>query len=198
MSTINQVLSFSNFLIKFREVERTIYFPHSERGENDAEHSRHLAMMAWYIISTRNLHHLSLEKILQYSLVHDLVEIYGGDTSAFTSSTDQKQSKHEREEKALHQMKHEFPEFHTMMDLIDTYERREDPESIFVYALDKVVSPFVAYAGNGYTFHKNNVSYEERRTYKDPKIAVSPEIDTIRKEFIALIEPQKEILFPRP
>lgn len=198
MSTIQEILSFSQFLVKFREVEREIHFSHHVRKENDAEHSWHLAMMARYVISTRKLNHLSLEKIIMYSLIHDLVEIYGGDTSAFTSTIDQKQSKQEREEKALQQMKSEFPEFASMMNAIDTYERREDEESKFVYALDKVVSPIIAYNDDWHTFRMNNVAYTEWRSYKDPKIGVSPEVDALRKEFIHLVEPRKEQLFPRP
>lgn len=75
MSYIEDMITFSKFLIKFRSITRVIDFSYDTRSENDAEHSWYLAMMAWYIISTKKLN-LSLEKVLLYCIAHDLVEIY--------------------------------------------------------------------------------------------------------------------------
>ena len=72
---LDKILSFAAFLNKFREVERQMKFSHNPRAENDAEHCWQLAVLAWYIISSHKLD-LSLEKVLQYCLVHDIVEIY--------------------------------------------------------------------------------------------------------------------------
>ena len=79
MMNLDSVLQFCRLLMQFQAVER--YGTEAPKGfrENDAEHSYSLAMMSWYIISTAKLD-LDLQKSIQYSLAHDLVEVYAGDT----------------------------------------------------------------------------------------------------------------------
>lgn len=76
---IKRILNFSEFIIKFNQLERRIYATGENRLENDSEHSFQLAMVSWYIISTEKLKY-DIDKIIKYALVHDLVEIYAGDT----------------------------------------------------------------------------------------------------------------------
>ena len=73
--SLQEILSFSAFLNKFREVERSMWFSYDRRKENDAEHSWQLSMLAWYVISQKKLP-LSLEKVLQYCLIHYIPGIY--------------------------------------------------------------------------------------------------------------------------
>lgn len=64
----------------FAAVERVIRY-RKDHFENDAEHSFQLAMLCW---SANHQYALSLldEKIIKYALIHDLVEVYAGDTDA--------------------------------------------------------------------------------------------------------------------
>ena len=106
---LEEILSFTKFLTKFREVVRKLEFSHDPRPENDAEHCRQLAMVAWYIISSNNLL-LSLEKVLKYCVVHDIVEIYAGDTDAMRRTPEQENMKQEKEKAAMIQLQNDFPE----------------------------------------------------------------------------------------
>jgi putative hydrolase of HD superfamily len=83
--TIKNILNFVDFTIKFNQLKRTIFATGEDRLENDSEHSFQLAMVSWYIISTKRLKY-NIDKVIQYALVHDLVEIYAGDTFLFRQS----------------------------------------------------------------------------------------------------------------
>ena len=89
---LKNIIKFVNLLNKFRQVERVIHSNGKDRMENDVEHSYQLAMLSWYIISTNNLD-LNLDLILKYSLVHDLVEVYAGDTYVYTEDAEHKNTK---------------------------------------------------------------------------------------------------------
>jgi len=145
---LEQIFKFIKLTHDFQKVERTIFVAGTNRNENDVEHSYQLALVAWYIISTYKLS-LNIDLAIKYGLLHDLVEVYAGDTYIFDKDQSVIDSKVEREYKALERLKDEFPEFSEMTDLIVQYEKREDEESKFIYALDKVVAPINIYLDGG-------------------------------------------------
>lgn len=192
--SLTEILDFLKFTHLFQSVQRVIYIPGIERDENDAEHSFQLALMAWYIIQLKNLP-LDISKIIQYALVHDLVEAYAGDTFFYTSDIKLKNSKEEREKDAAEKIKQNFPAFTDLHTLIKLYEERHDKESKFVYALDKVLPVMNIYVDGGRTWRRDGVTYEMIRT-KDSKVAQSKEVEIIWKELLPLLEKDVEKLFP--
>lgn len=135
---LDDILPFVGFLQEFRKVERIIYYPGSDRQENDAEHAYQLAMVAWYIIEKKDLS-LDVWKVMKYALVHDLVEIYAWDTIPFDHNSIEVKTKNIREQEALDRIKKEFPEVHEIWSRMDWYELKKDAEAKFVYALDKIL-----------------------------------------------------------
>lgn len=178
---LDAVLQFCRLLMQFQGVER--YGAEAPKGfrENDAEHSYSLSMMAWYIITTQKLE-LNLNLAIQYALAHDLVEVYAGDTHAFGSSP-QKASKKLREDLALSMLRQEYSEFHTLPDLIHDYEQRDDQESRFVYALDKLMPSLMIYLNESQHYVTRKISYEEVIAYVEPKVALDPTVTTLWNEF---------------
>lgn len=178
-SQMEKLLEFTVFLQKFREVKRMIKFKDGS-SENDAEHSFQLAVTAWYIVSTNNLK-LNLEKILMYALAHDLVEAYAGDTPAIHKDYENERgTKKAREEEAARRMHKEFGNFKDLHEIIERYEERDDEESRFVYALDKMMPVLNIYLQDGYSWKINNISIDDVVEYKKDKIAES---GTIKKYF---------------
>ena len=55
----------------------------SSRRETDAEHSWHFALMAMTLLEYAGNKDLDTYKVLRMALVHDLIEIYAGDTFAY-------------------------------------------------------------------------------------------------------------------
>ena len=194
--TIDKILQFSGFLDKFRKIERTVRVNGQNRNENDMEHSYMLALLAWYICSSEKLD-LDLEKIIGYALVHDLVEVYSGDTDFYHATKEQKESKHAREEAAMERIAKEFPEFPEFSKLYSAYECRADREAKFVYALDKVQPVIMIYLDGGRTWKERDITFNILNEMKSDKVKVSLEVAKYWKEFIALLESRKETLFKK-
>jgi len=163
------------FINKFKLIKRTVFVAgDNKRQENDAEHSFELAMVSWYLVDSLKLD-LDLNKILKYSLVHDLVEVYAGDIDSFMyPNQDISKLKQENEHRAFEQIKQEFTEFPQMIEYINEYEQKLDSESIFVYVLDKVLGDFgwnFVYKG---TLKECGISEQVMLERRDQKISQFP------------------------
>lgn len=182
---------------EFQAVERMVPILGRDRRENDAEHSYSLSMLAWYLA---DIIAPSLDKnlVIKYALVHDLVEAYAGDTYAHTTDTNLRATKQQREEDARRRIESEFPDFTEMNGLIEAYERRDNPESKFVYAVDKLVPLLTMYIDTQQReswWKKHGVTFTQLCEYKDPKFATSPEVNVIWQELRTILDQNKENLF---
>ncbi len=191
---LQKLLEFSKMLNALQTVERVIRVPGSERWENDVEHSYSLAMLAWYIVETQKLS-LDKEKVFQYALAHDLVEVYAGDTYLFSADQTLLDSKIERERVAAERLVKEFPEVPEMHAAIRGYVTKEDPESRFVYALDKIEPLIKLYLDGGRTWKEKGVTLEMAYESKKDKVALSPEIKKYFDEFMELLRKEEKQLF---
>lgn len=194
---MDELVKFIGLSHDFKKVRRKIALPNEDREENDAEHSYQLALVAWYLISTQNLD-LDVNLAIRYALVHDLVEIYAGDTpsSVHKGFDKERETKYEREERAAKQLLEEFPEFSTMHELIGAYELRNDNESKFVYALDKILPVVNIYLDRGYAWKKDNITLEDIINDKSDKVAFSPEIKKYFEQIVELLRLNQATLFP--
>ncbi|MEN9647876.1 MAG: hypothetical protein RLY57_680 [Candidatus Parcubacteria bacterium] len=194
--TIDHILKFTAFLHEFRAIERRVWANTKERLENDAEHSYSLALLAWYINEVDGLG-LDTGKLMKYALAHDLVEVYAGDTWFY--QTDQKvlDTKVEKEHAALIKIKEYFAEFPELAQIIDEYEKRDNEESRFVYALDKVEPMLSIYLDKGRTWKKNDVTLEKAKAMKIPKVKTHATIDKYFHELLARLEQEEHELFPQ-
>lgn len=193
MQSLLPLFEFIDFTHKFQQVKRTILATGEDRDENDAEHSYQLALVAWYLIRSRGFK-LNIDKVLQYSLVHDLVEVYAGDTYFHTANPVLKDSKQQREQAAAEKITTQFAEFSDLREIIDRYEQRADPEAAFVYALDKILPVINIYLDQGKSWQRDRVTYEMART-KDAKVAISPEAQQIWQELIPILDQHKHLFY---
>lgn len=72
-------IDFIKEIDKIKYVQRRTKLFNSDRRENDAEHSWHLAMMA-IVLSEYSNDEIDLLKVIKMVLIHDIVEIDTGDT----------------------------------------------------------------------------------------------------------------------
>ncbi len=187
-------LKFLKFLRNLELVERTVYRP-NDRKENDVEHSYQIAMMAWYLTSQFNLK-LSIDKLIKYGMVHDLVEVYAGDTPVYSKdSINTIKTKKEREKKAVIILKKEFGDFKDLIETIENYEKKTDEESIFIYELDKIVPALNIYLDNGYGWNKLNITLEEIKQEKRTKIKQTKQLVALLEETLARFEKEEKTLF---
>jgi putative hydrolase of HD superfamily len=184
----NRLLELQSLLIQFMEIERLVFIPDGKfknRFENDTEHSFNLAMLAWYL--SQGYPNLDKNKIIQFALVHDLVEIYAGDVMAIGRTEKEEELKNTAEKNALVKLKNNWPDFQEMTDTIDNYERQDSPESVFVKSLDKIAPLLLQLLSEGKTWKFHNMSRHDIISHKDDKTKNSPEIHAIWNELKKIV-----------
>lgn len=192
---ISRLLELQKLLASFNQVDRRSHRQHGNAfvPENDTEHSYNLAMTAWYIAQW--FPELDKSLVIQYALVHDLVEIHAGDTYIY-GTEEELASKQRREAEALDTLEKEWVDFDDMNTTIHAYERRSDAESKFVYALDKIMPVMLIYIHDGYTWKKEGVTVDMLYKAKIEKIKTSPEILPYFEELHALLLSRPDLIKP--
>jgi len=187
---IHRLIELQRLLVSFSQVERMTHRLQAGEyiRENDTEHSYNLAMTAWYLATW--FPELDKNTLIQYALVHDLVEVHAGDTYIY-GSEEEIASKEKREADALVRIESDWNDFTDMTDTIRTYEERQDDESKFIYALDKIMPIMMIYIHDGYTWKKNGITVDMLYKAKLDKVSQSPEILPYFKQL-------HELLLSRP
>lgn len=186
----DKLLKFFEFLHKATIVQRTVKLQGRDILENNAEHSFQLALLCWYLIDYFKLR-LNKELIFQYCLAHDLVEIYAGDTDPHRHSQDFIASKEKREKHALEKIKKQFPEFNSLTEIIEQYEKKNDNESDFVYIVDKIAPSINTFLANDTYYKENNVSLKKELDWFKSK---KNKIDINQSELNLIIQTWKDFL----
>ena len=132
---LSQIVEFCKLIDREKFVQRRTYLTDSERLENDAEHEWHMAVMA-LLLSEYSNEDVDRLKVVSILLIHDLVEIYAGDTFAYDE--DGKKSQRERELAAADKLFSQLPEDlgKKFRSLWGEFEAWETPESKFAHTLD--------------------------------------------------------------
>ncbi len=188
------VINFFKMLNAFQRVYRASYMPGENRKENDVEHSYTLALLSWYIIDAFGLD-LDKDKAIKYALVHDIPEVYAGDTQAFSTDAQLLNSQKEREKVARRKLKKDFPEAKAIHEEIEKYEARQDPESIFVHALDKAHPVLIELLQDGRTIKEEKLRYAQAVSLKRKTTAASQEISDLLEQLIAILDKDKKLYF---
>ena len=72
-------IDFIKEIDKVKYIQRKTRLFNSDRNENDAEHSWHLALMA-IVLAEHSNEPIDIFKVIKMVLIHDIVEIDAGDT----------------------------------------------------------------------------------------------------------------------
>lgn len=195
---LEALMRFVRFTNDFRLVERTFLARGRETHENDAEHSYQMAMCAWFVSEHLKLG-LDSGKILRYALVHDLVEVYAGDTPTVGSAAHghSPEEKKKREDAALARIKTEWQkDFPALIEALEAYEEKADPESLLIYTLDKTVTKINNLEDHGRNWHRNPTKLAELDAYTRPKVAKFPPVAKLYDEIYEILK-QNPSLFPQ-
>lgn len=131
-----------------------------DRREDNAQHSWHIAVMAM-VLSDYSNEKIDVSRVIKMLLIHDLVEIYAGDT--FCYDKDANKDKRERELKAAEKIfgmldSEKAKEFR---ELWDEFEEMESPEAIFGASMDRLQPMLNNYYSDGGTWKKFEVAQSE-------------------------------------
>ncbi len=153
---LQKQFAFIQEIDKEKNVFRQTYLADANRKENDAEHCWHMAVMAM-LLSEYSNEEIDVLHTMSLALIHDLVEIYAGDTYAY--DTEGNADKLERETAAADKLFALLPDDQRdkMRGLWDEYEALETPESKFANTLDKIQPLMLNNASGGLSWKEHGV-----------------------------------------
>ena len=142
---------------KEKEIYRQTHILGGKRRENDAEHAWHMAIMAFVLQEYAN-ETVDVLRVMKMVLMHDLVEIYAGDTYAYDEGG--KETQRERELAAADRIFGMLPEdqgkeFRTIWD---EFEEKKTPEAKFARMLDNYQPLSLNNANQGGDWRAHNVA----------------------------------------
>ena len=139
---LQKQLSFIVEVDKVKNIMRRTLLIDGSRRENDAEHSWHLAIMAMLLTEYAEDKNFTLDKVLKMVIVHDLVEIYAGDTFAFDVQGNIE--KEEKEKLAADKLFSQLPENQgkQLRKLWEEFDEMKTPDARYAAALDRL-QPFI-------------------------------------------------------
>jgi putative hydrolase of HD superfamily len=143
---------------KLKHIERQSALCDGTRQENDTEHSWHIALMALLLSEYANSIDIDLLKVIKMLLIHDLVEIYAGDTYAYDLVSNTHKEKRERE--AAKRIFGILPDDQNeeMLSLWEEFESMSTPEARLASALDKLQPLILGYNNKGWSWKKHGVA----------------------------------------
>lgn len=158
---IKKQLDFLIEIDKMKTVFRRSYIYTGGRRENDAEHSWHVAVMAMVLADCAGDRDMDLNKVIRMLLVHDLIEVYAGDTFAYDAAGNL--DKKSREEAAADRLYALLPgdQGARYRALWEEFDREETPEAKYAAAMDRLQPLISNWLNQGATWREGHVALEQ-------------------------------------
>ncbi len=132
---LEKQLDFIREIDKEKMIKRQNYITDCETREDDAQHAWHMAIMTLLLKDYAN-EDIDVLKTVTMLLIHDLVEVYAGDTYAYDEEG--KKTQAEREAKAANKLYGLLPEDQGeyLKNLWYEFEEQKTPEARFARTMD--------------------------------------------------------------
>ena len=157
---LKKQIEFMLELDKMKNLYRQTYVLHEDRKENDAEHSWHLAILAFLLAEYSN-EKIDVTHVMKMVLLHDVVEIDAGDTYCYDNEG--YKSKAEREEKAAQRIFGLLPDDQRkeFYDLWREFEDSETPDARFAAMLDRIQPLLLNYTKGGISWQEHGIHKQQ-------------------------------------
>ena len=164
-------LKFTAEIDKMTSVYRKTLLIDRSRAENDAEHSWHIAVMA-LLFEEYAVEKVDLRHAMEMLIVHDLIEIYAGDTFAY--DVEGNKTKAAREEAAAEKLFSILPpeQGAKIRALWEEFDAHATPDARYADCLDKLQPYFHNIMTEGFTWR--NAIAGRRTTRKQVEQRMSP------------------------
>jgi len=159
---------------KIKEIYRQTYLADGSRKENDAEHSWHACIMA-VVLAEYFGEDVDLLKVIKMMLMHDVVEVYAGDTYCYDAKGNE--DKEEREKASAEKVYGLLPKDQKTeyIAIWREFEEQKTKEAVFCAILDRVqptmlnkASDFISWKEHG--IRKEQVLKRNEITFSGPEI----------------------------
>ena len=162
MDRLQQQLAFLRETDKLKSILRNTILLDESKLENDAEHSWHICVCAMLLREHFDEPQLDFERMLKMMLVHDLVEIYAGDTFAYADAA-LLETQHDREAEAATKLFSLLPDDQAVefRALWDEFEDKNTPEAKSARAMDTFMPFYWNYLTQGKQWLKLGATREK-------------------------------------
>ncbi|MBQ2904644.1 MAG: HD domain-containing protein [Clostridia bacterium] len=153
---LQKQIKFAIVIDEMKNIFRRNLIIDGTRRENDAEHSWNLAMLAM-LFEEYSTEKVDIERVLKIALVHDLIEVYAGDTFAYDVKGNE--DKLEREIESANRLFGILDPVQgaEIRALWDEFEAKETAESKYANAIDRIQPLINNYMTNGHTWKEGDV-----------------------------------------
>ncbi|MDO4711850.1 MAG: HD domain-containing protein [Peptostreptococcaceae bacterium] len=181
-------LEFVVELEKMKKIYRRTWIIGEDRRENDAEHSWHISVMAMLLSQYADdaiREKIDIDKIVKMLLVHDIVEIYAGDTFAYDTngSVDKKERETQAMEKICSKLTKQNGDL--VSSLWQEFEEMKTEDALMANALDRL-QPVMSniYSEKGGSWREFGITRSQIMKRIEPISKVSQKIYTYLLEQI--------------
>ena len=157
---IEKQIAFALEIDKVKNIFRQTHLSNGGRNENDAEHSWHMAIMAYLFREYAN-EPIDIAKVMLMCLIHDIVEIDAGDTYAYDAEGLKTQKA--REDAAKERIFSILPDEQKaeLTALFDEFEAYETAEAKFARAMDNFQPLLLNNSNDGGDWRAHGVTAEQ-------------------------------------
>ena len=145
---------------KLKSIFRQTLLIDQTRLENAAEHSWHFAICALVLYEYADQDEVDIIRVIKMGLVHDLVEIYAGDTYSYA---DNAADSFELEKAAANRLFALLPEDQgaELRSLWEEFDQGETPDALFAQAIDTLQPQLNNYLTSGAMWQRHQVPSEK-------------------------------------
>ena len=164
---LSKQISFIKEIDKIKYIQRKTKLFNSDRPENDAEHSWHLAMMT-IVLAEHADTPIDVLKVVKMVLIHDIVEIDAGDT--FIYDTMKSHSNTDNELMAAKRIFGLLPgeQADEFIAIWEEFEAGETNEAKFAKSMDRLEPLLQNTSNDGGTWKEFDVDYQQ--VYEKKKV----------------------------
>jgi len=179
--------------LQFGRIDRTAcWHPDGQMRESDSDHT---VMQGWIAPALADRLYpgvLDVGLVAQFALVHDMPEVYAGDTSTLRIDAAGQRAKAAREHAAAERLDDEFGHrLPWVVIMVRWYERQEAPEARFVRAVDKILPKIVHLLDGAKGLLEEGVTVAELRDVFDRQAVT---MAGYAGEFTALLDLRAELV----
>lgn len=192
---IEQQFQFLVEVDKMKNIARQTLLADGSRQETDAEHSWHFALMAMVLYEYSDCKNVNIDRVIRMALVHDLIEIYSGDTFAYDIAGNK--DKLARETAAADKLFAVLPPDQGKMyrALWEEFDAMETADALYAAAIDRLQPLLNNFLTAGHTWQLNEVSSAQVYERMAPIKAAAPDLWNV-VEFMVHDSIEKGYLLP--